>query len=181
MKTPTLSPKKYIIKKARNFPFHEALVQESYYTGDGIATVVVSRQEPSGKFTVGIFLLDIFCLGIKNANYKCHLFTEEYEELKEMSMAPYGYKTADLTFAHNLIYGALDYAEELGFKPHPDFSVAEYVLDPGLVDEGIDDIEFGREGKPYYIAGPFDQPDRIIKTLQKSVGDGNFHFLTHIR
>lgn len=179
MKAPALSPKKYIVQRVRNFPLYEATVQESYYDQTGIATVMVSRLEPSGKITVGIYLIDHFCLGIKNANYKCHLLPEEYEDFKEANNAPYGYREADLRFAHNLVYGALDYAEDLGFKPHPDFAVAEYILDPELVDEGIDDIEFGRDGMPYYISGPFDQPERIIKTLQKSVGEGNFHFLSH--
>ena len=174
MKKPAQSPKKYIAQKARSFPFHEALVQESYYKGEGIATVLVSRQEPSGKFTVAILLLDTFCLGIKNANYRCHLDQQEYEELKEISLNPFGYRREELRFVHNLIYGAHDYAEDLGFKPHPDFAIAEYVLDPELVDEGIDDIEFGRNGRPVFIAGPYDQPVRIIKTLQKTVGDGNF-------
>lgn len=177
MKTPSLSPKNYILKRVQNFPLHEATVQESYYQQEGIATVLVSRQEPSGKFTVAILLIDTFCLGIKNANYKCHLTPEEYEALKESANAPYGYREVDMRFAHNLIYGALDYAEDLGFKPDADFAVAEHILDPGLVDEGIDDIEFGRDGKPCFISGPYDQPERIIKTLEKSVGAGNFNIL----
>lgn len=177
MKAPALTPKKYIIRKARGFPFHESLVQESYYQGEGIATVLVSRQEPTGKFMVAIFLLDIFCMGIKSSSYRCHMTSQEYEELKELSNDPFGYRHEDLRFVHNLIYGALDYAEDLGFKPDYDFAVAEYVLDPELVDEGINEIEFGREGKPYYVAGPYDQADRIIKTLQNTVGDGNFDYL----
>lgn len=177
MNAPALTPRKYIIRKARSFPFHESLVQESYYQGEGVATVLVSRMEPSGKYTVAIFLLDIFCLGIKSSSYRCHLLPYEYEEIKEASNEPFGYRHEELRFVHNLIYGALDYAEDLGFKPDSDFGVAEYVLDPELVDEGINAIEFGRDGKPYYITGPYDQADRFIKILQKTVGDGNFDYL----
>jgi hypothetical protein len=28
-----------------------------------------------------------------------------------------------------------------------------------------------------YVAGPYDDPDRIIRTLELSVGKGNFEFL----
>jgi hypothetical protein len=180
MKKPLMSPKKYIVQKVRNFPFHEALVQESYYGEEGIATVLLSRKEPSGKITLAIFLVDTFCLGIKNASYKCHLYQEEYEELKEQAFGGYGYRKEDLVFVHNLIYGALDFAEDIGFKPHSDFAVAEYVLDPERVDEGINEIEFGKDGKPFFIAGPYDNISRIIKTLERNVGTGNFDVVSHL-
>lgn len=140
--------------------------------------MLLSRKEPSGKITLAILLIDTFCFGIKNANYKCHLHADEYEELKERTFGGTGYRKENLTFAHNLVYGALDFAEDNGFKPHPDFAIAEYILDPALVDEGINDIEFGRDGKPFYISGPYDNVPRIIKTLERNVGSGNFDVAT---
>jgi hypothetical protein len=180
MKKPAISPKKYIVQKARSFPFHEALVQESYYKGEGIGTIMVSRKEPSGKLTVAILLVDTFCIGIKSATYKCHLHLEDYQLLKEQAFGPYGYRPVDITFVHNLVYGALDFAEDNGFKPDKDFAVAEYVLDPEQVDDGIDEIEFGREGKPFFIPGPYDDVPRTLKTLERNVGEGNFDFAGHI-
>ena len=44
-------------------------------------------------------------------------------------------------------------------------------------------IEFGHDGKPYFISGPHDSPSRcqqIIKTLERSCGQGNYHFLAQI-
>jgi hypothetical protein len=81
-------------------------------------------------------------------------------------------------YFHNLIYAAVDFAEENGFKPHKDFKLAEYVLDPDLIDDGIDEIELGgKDGKPLFICGPFDNAERIIATLNKNVGEGNYNFL----
>src|SRR5665213_541875 len=38
-------------------------------------------------------------------------------------------------------------------------------------------ISFGRYGKPMYIAGPYDDTGRVIRTLTSSVGKGNFDLL----
>ena len=35
----------------------------------------------------------------------------------------------------------------------------------------------GPEGKPFFIAGPYDNTDRIIARLTKAVGPDGFHFL----
>jgi hypothetical protein len=63
----------------------------------------------------------------------------------------------------------------LGFVPHPDFAQAQPHL--GLRPEKLIPIEFGKDGKPYYINGPYDNADRIAATLNQSVGKGNYHYL----
>lgn len=35
----------------------------------------------------------------------------------------------------------------------------------------------GPEGKPLFVAGPYDDPRRIIDHLMRTVGEGNFHYL----
>lgn len=44
----------------------------------------------------------------------------------------------------------------------------------------IERDQFGRDGKPFYVAGPHDNPDRVIRTLEQSVGEDNFHFLAGV-
>ncbi|MBT6007132.1 MAG: hypothetical protein HOG79_15535, partial [Prolixibacteraceae bacterium] len=81
------------------------------------------------------------------------------------------------TYLHNLVYGAIDFASELGFNPPKDFYITEYVLDPDFVDDGIDEIEMGWDGKPLYIEGPYDNSQNIFNTLNKSVGQGGYEFI----
>ena len=80
------------------------------------------------------------------------------------------------TFAHNLIYGAGDYAAEFGFFPHKNFAFAENVLDDSFIDDGIDEIEFGHNGIPHYFRGPNDNAKQIIAHLNRVLGEGNFHY-----
>ena len=42
------------------------------------------------------------------------------------------------------------------------------------------EFEFGKDGKPFYIAGPFDNSRKILETLSNSVGEGNFEFVSTI-
>src|SRR5881275_910337 len=68
-------------------------------------------------------------------------------------------------------------ARELGFEPHPDFAGCAGHLGPW---DGSSDITFGRDGNPMYIQGPYDDAALIVRTLRRSVGDGNFDFLSQI-
>ena len=36
---------------------------------------------------------------------------------------------------------------------------------------------FGRDGKPMYISGPYDDGERIIRKLRRGLGDGNYDFV----
>lgn len=79
-----------------------------------------------------------------------------------------------LELARHLVYGAVDYARQLGFEPAPDFEPAAGHLGPWQETSAI---TFGRHGVPFYVAGPYDNPNRVVRTLTRSVGDGNFQFI----
>ena len=38
-------------------------------------------------------------------------------------------------------------------------------------------LAFGKDGKPFYVSGPYAQPQQIIQTLERSVGKGNYDYL----
>jgi hypothetical protein len=79
---------------------------------------------------------------------------------------------APIDLVRDLVLGAADYAHGLGFAPHPDFERARPHLGPW---KGPSAITFGCDGRPYYISGPHDDPDRIIGALRRRVGDQGFH------
>lgn len=177
MKYPKSVTEKYFRTKARELPLHECLINEDWKE-KGLATILISKKQPSGNYLIAVYLVDIFCLGVKNAIFHFNMSEHEYEETKDKMFAQQPEIPCDIVFAHNLIYGAIDYAEELGFSPQKDFKIAEYALDPDLIDDGIDEIEFGKNGKPFYIAGPDDNVNRIIRTLERTVGEDNFNYLS---
>ncbi|GIJ25610.1 hypothetical protein Vqi01_07720 [Micromonospora qiuiae] len=82
---------------------------------------------------------------------------------------------APLDLARHLIFGAVDYSRGLGFDPHRDFYSAAPYLGTW---EPPSRITVGLNGKPYFQQGPHDNPERIIRTLNRSVGESNYHFTT---
>ncbi len=71
------------------------------------------------------------------------------------------------------MWGAVDYARQLGFQPAPDFGPAAGHL--GSWDE-TSAITFGRDGVPFYVQGPYDNPNTVLGTLTRAVGKDDFHF-----
>jgi len=170
-----LSPQKYITTKARSLPFSECYVNEDW-TSKGMATIVLTKQMPSGKFIFASYLVDLYCLGLKDTTSKFNVSATECQELLDQFSSNQMMVNCDVSFIHNLIYGAIDYAEEIGFKPHKDFGLTEYMLDTDLITDGIDEIEFGKNGKPFFIAGPFDNVKRIMAILNQNLGEDNYTF-----
>jgi hypothetical protein len=171
-----LSPEKYIISKGSLLPFHECFVSDNWKK-EGMATVVISKKMPSGKIIASSYLLDTFCLGLKNTMYKFALDDLEYSDFLNKLNERSTLVKCELNFAHNLIYGAIDYADELGFSPNKDFRITEHLLDSDLIDDGIDELVFGRDGKPFFIAGPYDDIKRITGILERNVGVGNYDYI----
>jgi tetratricopeptide (TPR) repeat protein len=169
-----LAPEKYIQTKARSLPVHECLINPDWQSR-GLATVMVSRKQPSGNIIAGVYLVDVLCLGLKNTY---HFFNETAryyeEELKDLVFSHQEYEPCDYVLAHNIVYGAIAYAEDLGFKAHKDFGVSRYVLEED--DESVEllELEFGRDGQPCYIVGPYDNASLIVGKLRAAVGEGNF-------
>ncbi len=79
-----------------------------------------------------------------------------------------------------LVEDAVFYARNIGFGPHPDYHKAMPIF--GDINDRESDarFEFGKDGQPFFIAGPNEGPSRcrhILKTLEEHCGRGGFHFL----
>jgi hypothetical protein len=38
-------------------------------------------------------------------------------------------------------------------------------------------VPLGKDGKPYFVAGPYDDARKIMAKLEKAVGRDGFHFI----
>src|SRR3989304_6560399 len=74
---------KNIIKNARELPVHECLINPQWKE-EGMASILISRKQTDGKLAFGTFMLDTFCLGLKNTFCNANIPLDEYENtLKE--------------------------------------------------------------------------------------------------
>ena len=98
-------------------PIRACLITRDTF-GRGIGTLVVARDLPFGRVGVGGFLLDLWCLGVKDAYFRVvsgadfeGIVGHLYQETGKEDMAP--------SAARRLVAAAVDYAASLGFPPHP--------------------------------------------------------------
>jgi hypothetical protein len=139
----------------------------------GMALVLVARATRHDRVSVCGFLLDTFCLGVKN--------TIGPDEMRRRDLAafvrtyfiafPAPALPAPIELAQHLVLGSVVFAGALGFSPHPDYEAVRGHL--GELDEPCA-ITFGREGQPLYVAGPYDDPIAILETLRTTVGNDGF-------
>jgi hypothetical protein len=141
----------------------------------GVALVVVAEPHGYERLTMCSFLVDTWCLGVKNAMGPKRVGRRELEALRHRCYAPWrspGIRIP-LELAQHLVLGAVEFARGLGFEAHRDFNRARCVLGSW---EGPSAITFGMDGKPHYINGPYEDPQRVLATLERAVGRGGFHY-----
>ncbi|HBB34568.1 MAG TPA: hypothetical protein DDZ80_10720 [Cyanobacteria bacterium UBA8803] len=146
---------------------------------NGLGLVVVARKEGYNRLTICSYLLDLWCLGVKDSFGPRKVDTVEYKQTVDYAYQGFTGETREITLeqAQALVFSALEYASNLGFSHHPDFERSRAHLGTW---SGEPKIQCGRNGKPFYVSGPYDNPSYVLKTLQVNVGEGNFDYLTEL-
>jgi transcriptional regulator with XRE-family HTH domain len=144
----------------------------------GLGLVIVARSV-SNRFQFCSYLVDYWCLGVKDAIGPRQVDRYKYEQFRQHAygMYPEGYSEITLQQAQDIIFGSIEYAAKLGLKPHPDFAATKDHL--GEWNHKTE-LEFGCDGKPFFMAGPYDNVNKIMRTLTQTVGTHNFEFMTPI-
>jgi hypothetical protein len=145
----------------------------------GFGWVYLSRELPSGSIAFAAFLVDLQCLGVKNAMSDITgRYTYETSFLPKMR--EYICRELSAAAARKLVEGAVNYAAGLGLSPHADYHTARQLF--GDIDVNIcaEEFTFGKDGKPLFVAGPYDSTERcrqIVNTLAASVGEDGFDYI----
>ncbi|MCP4702952.1 MAG: hypothetical protein GY862_39735 [Gammaproteobacteria bacterium] len=166
---------------AAKAPIHQCLVPVELFE-KGIGDIVISKKMPDGDIAVSRFLLDVFCLGVKNAFFVV-ITQEEFNSQMEMLDEHQPLENIHPTCVRKLIENCVDYADALGFHPHPDYKIAKEIF--GDIEAGAcpQKYEFGKDGMPWYISGPHETPEKsqsIINRLRKKCGEDGFHYIVNI-
>lgn len=147
--------------------------------GHGLVSVLVAREHRRGKVSVCGYLVDVYCLGVKDVlgprvmdDADLGAFVRTYFLVFEAPAL-----AAPIEMARELVWGAVAYARALGFEPHREFEQTAGHLGAWNPTGAV---RFGREGKPFFVQGPRDNSARIMRTLERTVGQGNFHFLVAV-
>ncbi|MBO0800042.1 MAG: hypothetical protein J2P31_14570 [Blastocatellia bacterium] len=167
------------LELAARSPIHECYVNENIMTpgsSPGMGTVIVSRKTSAGIIAAGVYLLDVFCLGVKDA-FARPMTREEYRDTISGISRQESMKKVEPAVAKKLVENAVAYARNLGFEPHPDFRLAQKLLEDIDASSCTMEFTFGDRGKPHFISGPYDSQARIAQikeTLERTCGKGNY-------
>ena len=164
------------------YPVQECLMPSGLFEL-GIGTLIWARRTPDGRIAAGFFLVDPFCLGVKDAVFRL-LSEQDYELTHKRRLAEAHedqvFEPLHPTCAKKLIEGAVRYAEDLGFTAAGNYRQVKAIF--GDVDAQACPTRFtyGRDGKPFYVRSPAEsiaQARRIVDRLDKRCGAGNYNYL----
>lgn len=139
----------------------------------GVAVALVARAGCGDRVSVCGYLVDTFCLGVKDAIGPRRMRERDLPAFMRSYFVafPGPGVSVPIELARHLVLGAAAFASGLGFAPHPDFEAARGHL--GELDEPCA-ITFGHEGRPLYVQGPFDDSIAILETLRATNGGEGF-------
>jgi hypothetical protein len=149
----------------------------------GMGHVVVSRLLRNGNVAFASFLIDMYCLGVKDVFmnfiprplYEQRLYDKLSRQYKLVQLKP--------ECARKLVEGAVQYALDLGFSPHADYRTARLIFGDIDATACSEQYEYGKDGKPLFFSGPHDSPARckyIAQTLNERCGPDGHHFIIRI-
>lgn len=166
-----LSPYRFMREKARTLPIGKCYIAPPDWQEEGMAHVIITRVRPNGNLVMAAFLVDTFCLGVKDAGYHENMTPSDFEGYLNNYKRGMGLKEISYNEAHNIIYGATAFAEEGGIKPVKEFDPAGYILEEDTDDIPLIEYDFGKNGKHFLIVSPDRKEMPYYHILKKKLGD----------
>ena len=147
---------------------------------EGIGEVLVSRCLSNGSVAFSVFLVDVYCLGVKDAFMNIFPRLQYEEKLYDKLRSQYLLTNIKPESARKLVEGAVQYALDLGLPPHANYRTSKLIFGDISAEACTEQFRFGKDGKPFFIAGPDDDEYRckhILKMMESHRGPENDHFL----
>jgi hypothetical protein len=148
------------VRRAASTPIRHCLLTKALFEV-GIGTLILTRGITLDHLTMGTFLVDVYCLGIKDVLFRSIAAAE-----LEMYLA-----TADTSVpidpsqARKLLRDVAVWSESIGFLPHRDFAAVERLFGDVSIEACDATFQFGRDGKPVYMPGPLESADQVRRRM----------------
>lgn len=157
------------------FPIHECKVLKDW-EDIGISPVYISRKLTNSSYVLISYLVDFWCLGLKDTTLK---FGISQTDLKYIYSQSHDLETVSYQDARSLILGAIDFAKAIHIAPDPSWrGIPSSFIESHLTFERK--FSFGQEGKPFYISGPYDYERYNVEEIIHKVSKTKGHFTVHV-
>ena len=168
-----------LLKSRSDVPFHFCGIHSVAFT-EGMGSLVVSRILPNGLVVAVIYLVDLYCLGIKDVIIELYTKSAFEQDIHKGMFRSQPVESLTPAEAKKLVAGVVEYAKHYGLLPAADY-VKSLAIFNGVDESPVErEFTFGLKGKPCYINGPHDSvafQNRIRNTLEHSAGPGGYDFI----
>ncbi len=161
------------LARAEKWPVVQALVAKELWE-DGIGYLLIARQEAEGRVVFGSYLVDVCCLGVKDAFWKPGTLGDFKEVVETLGQSQKLIPISPACLV-KIVHGAVEYALSFGFRPHPDFRHSAKLFDGIDTATCTQEFTFGRDGKPFYFQGPHETPEQV-RFIVERVQEAGGHF-----
>lgn len=166
------------VRRALSGPIETCLLHEETLTrGNGMLALV--RRTGPRRLAVAMFLLDTFCLGVKDVIFR-EADEAEIDEMLDGVEQMAAFEEVEPSYARKLLHDLVAYARSIGLEPHGDYAAAEPLFGD-VAAEACDTVfEFGVDGRPFYVPGPSESRTQIrrrIELLRRTLGEDGFTFI----
>ena len=144
----------------------------------GMAWAILVRERDGGRCELGAFLVDAWCLGVKDAYYD-EIPADEIQSFLNEQLPADTREEVPPACVRALVEGAVAYAQSLGFLPHRDYRKARKVFGSLKSTDCSRTFTFGREGRACFMPGPDDDDariNRVLAVLTARLGADGFDF-----
>lgn len=163
------------ISECSKFPLYECKVLDNWEE-TGISPVYVSRQLTTDSYVFICYLVDFWCLGVKDTILK---FGVSKGELYNIYNTSQGLVTISYQDARSLILGAIDFAKAIDIAPHASWNgIPSSFIEADLAYEKK--FVFGQEGVPFYVSGPNDYEHYNVQEIINKVSQAKGHYTVHL-
>lgn len=148
--------------------FQDSLMAQVYFT----------RPRGDGNYLFAGFVVDLGCLGVKDTIIETCMSRSRLDEFRARSPEPM--TSISFDYGAKIVEAGVAYARELGFEPHEDFERARLIYADANPENSDEPVECGKDGKPIYAPGPYDNVEFILWKLNAQLGSDGYEFVDTI-
>lgn len=171
------SPLRFIRERMRSVKIAQCYMTSEAGWDEGEGYVVVIREHTGGKKSFAVYLVDRWCVGVKDTFFNVRVGDDVVEDMLSR-MNRFG--TMDMVSyeqAHNMVWGAVAFAEEAGIKPCKDFAVSQYYLEEDTDDVPLIEYDYGLDGKYYLVAKDNLELSKYLQPMRKNLAEGDYEYV----
>jgi hypothetical protein len=167
-------------RKRRRFSLERGVIR-SNWGKERFAPFVVTRRRPDGNVALGSGIVDLGCLGLKDAMFEPSISPEMADEVVG-AIGAIGERRERCSpeLAAKILVHGVAYATRLGFEIPREYFPLRALLGGEVEEFPETPVPLGHNGKPVFVVGPYDDVAATRGHLEKKLGVNGYYFVTPV-